>query len=82
MFTAPKGTRQNDSGAQRMGNYFYFDVAGAVADSEEDGGGAWVHVSPLGHRKGHIPWDTSRGPFFGLERAIPKGLILASKLPF
>ena len=30
--TAPEGTRQNDSGAQRMENHFYFVGAGAVAD--------------------------------------------------
>ena len=77
--TAPEGTRQNDSGAQRMGNYFCFVVAGEVADPEEEGGGS----IPL-------PWGTGQGispgaparDLFGLERAISKGPILTSKGPF
>ena len=65
-----------------MGNYFYFVVAGAVADLEDEGGGgmgpclspgATVREYPLGHQPGTI---------FCLERAIPKGPILASKGPF
>ena len=64
-----------------MGNYFYFVVAGAVADLEDEGEGmgpclspgATVKEYPLGHQPGTI---------FGLERAIPKGPILASNGPF
>ena len=43
-FTAPKGTRQ------RMGNYFYLVVAGAVAEPEKGG-----------HRSMHLPWGTGQG---------------------
>ena len=64
--TAPEGTRQNDSGAQRMENYFYFVGAGAVADPGGGGSyvspGALVRICPLGHQPGSL---------FGLERAIP-----------
>ena len=35
---APKGTGWNDSGTQRMENYFYFAGAGAVADPGDGGG--------------------------------------------
>ena len=80
--TVPKGARQNDSGARRMGIYFYFVGPGAVADPEEDGGGgmgpclspgAPVRAYPLGHQPGIL---------FGLERAIPKGPGLDSNGPF
>ena len=52
-FIAPKGTRQNDSGAQRMGNYLYFVSAGAVADPEEEGRG--------GHGSMPLLWGTGQG---------------------
>ena len=79
-FTAPKGRTQNNSGSQRMGNYFYFVVAGAVSDPEEG----------VGHRSMPLPWGTSQSispgapasTLFGLERAIPKWPIFASDGPF
>ena len=82
-FTAPKGIRQNNSGAQRKGNYFYFAVAGAVSDPEEGGGGgAWVHASPLGHQSGHIPWGTSRAPFLASKGPFQKGPFWLQRGPF
>ena len=70
-FTAPKGARQ------RMGNYFYLVVAGAVAEPEKGvGGGASVHASPPGHRSGHIPWGTSRRLFLASKGPFQKGPFL------
>ena len=76
-FTAPKGARQ------RMGNYFYLVVAGAVAEPEKGVGvggigpcispGAPVRAYPLGHQPETL---------FSLERAIPKRPIFYSNGPF
>ena len=60
--TALKGTRQDDSGEQRMRNYFYFVGAGAEADPEGERG--WAHASPMGYRSGHIPGAPAGNPFW------------------
>ena len=46
-----------------MGNYFDFVGAGAVADLEDEGGGAWAHASPLGNGQGISP-GASTGDHF------------------
>ena len=56
-FTVLKGIRQNGSGAKRIGIFFYFVVAGAVAGLEEGGGGR-------GHGSMPLPWGPGRGTFF------------------
>ena len=78
---APKGTGWNDSGTQRMENYFYFAGAGAVADPGDGGGGRRAMPLPWGTGQGMSPetpagdpfWprkDHSRRTYFGFKSAL------------
>ena len=79
---APKGTGWNDSGTQRMENYFYFAGAGAVADPGGVGGGDVGPCLSPGAPVSSCPMRHRPGTLFGRERTIPEGLILALKVPF
>ena len=59
--TAPKGTSRNDSGAQRMGNYFCSVGAGVVTDPEGEGE----------HRTMPLPWGTGQGMSPGVPAGDP-----------
>ena len=82
--TAPKGARQDDSGEQRMGNYFHFVGAGAETDpeEEEEGGGGMGPCLSHGVSVIAYPLGYQLGTLFGLERAISEGPILPLKGPF
>ena len=74
--TAPKGTRQNDSSAQRIGNYFYFvALVQWRIQRRKRGGGMGPCLSPVAPIRAY-PLGHQPRTLFGLERAIPKGPIL------
>ena len=93
-----KGTRRNDSGAQRMGTYL--DCVGAGAAADPGGGGRRAMPLPCGTGQGMFPetpaggsfWprkDHSKRTYFDLKSAFwypesfrRQGIIQLPKKPF